>query len=131
MPFKLVVADPQTGKSYKLEAREPDARRLVELRIGDKFGGEIAGLSGYELQITGGTDKDGFPMRSDIAGSGRVRVLLAAGVGFSPKRSGERRRKMVRGSKVSEAIMQLNVKIIKRGEKPVEKIVPPKEAKPA
>ena len=49
MPFKLVVADPQTGKSYKLEAREPDARRLVGLRIGDKFGGEIAGLSGYEL----------------------------------------------------------------------------------
>lgn len=130
MPFKLVVADPQTGKSYKLEAREPDARRLIGLRIGDKFGGEIAGLPGYELQITGGTDKDGFPMRSDIAGSGRMSVLLTSGTGFSPKRSGERRRKMVRGSRISETIMQLNVKITKRGEKPIEEIVPPKEAKP-
>jgi len=130
MPFKLVVADPQTGKSYKLEAREPDARRLIGMRIGDKFGGEVAGLSGYELQITGGTDKDGFPMRSDIAGSGRTSVLLTSGTGFSPKREGERRRKMVRGSKVSETIVQLNVKITKRGEKPIDELAPSKEAKP-
>lgn len=131
MPFKLVVADPQTGRSYKLEAREPDARRLIGMRIGDKFAGEIAGLSGYELQITGGTDRDGFPMRSDITGSGRANVLLTVGTGFSPKRHGERRRKMVRGSRVSETIVQLNAKIVKRGEKPIEEIVPPKEAKPA
>lgn len=130
MPFKLVVADPQTGKSYKLEAREPDARRLIGMRIGDKFGGEVAGLSGYELQITGGTDKDGFPMRSDIAGSGRTSVLLTSGAGFSSKKSGERRRKMVRGSRISETIVQLNVKITKRGEKPIEELTPAKEAKP-
>lgn len=131
MPFKVVVADPETGKSYKLEAHEPDARRLIGLRIRDKFGGELVGLAGYELQITGGTDRDGFPMRSDITGSGRESVLLAAGVGFSPHRSGERRRKMVRGSRVSEVIVQLNAKITKRGEKPIEQIVPPKEKKPA
>ena len=39
MVFKVVVADPETGKSYPLEAREPDARRLVGIRIGDKFDG--------------------------------------------------------------------------------------------
>jgi len=131
MLFKLVVADPQTGKSYKLEAQEPEARRLIGMRIGDKFDGGIVGLPGYELQITGGTDRDGFPMRSDIAGSGRTSVLLTAGTGFSPRRLGERRRKMVRGSRVSEAIVQLNVMIAKRGEKPIKEIVQPKEAKSA
>ncbi|MGC8816972.1 MAG: 30S ribosomal protein S6e [Candidatus Hadarchaeum sp.] len=129
MPFKMVVADPKTGKSYKLEAREPEARRLVGMRIGDKFDGGIVGLPGYELQITGGTDRDGFPMRSDIAGPGRVSVLLAKGPGFSPKRPGERRRKMVRGCRVSDDIVQLNAVVIKWGEKPIEEIVQPKEAK--
>jgi len=129
MPLKMVVADPKTGKSYKLEVREPEARRLIGLRIGDKFDGGIAGLPGYELQITGGTDRDGFPMRPDISGSGRVSVLLAGGPGFSPRRPGERRRKMVRGSRVSEDIVQLNVMITKWGEKPVEEIIQPKEAK--
>ncbi|MEM3421087.1 MAG: 30S ribosomal protein S6e [Candidatus Hadarchaeum sp.] len=129
MPFKMVVADPKTGRSYKLEAREPEARKLIGFRIGDKFDGGVVGLPGYELQITGGTDRDGFPMRPDIAGSGRASVLLARGPGFSPKRPGERRRKMVRGSRVSEDIVQLNVVITKWGEKPVEEIIQPKETK--
>lgn len=129
MPFKMVVADPKTGKSYKLEAREPEVRKLIGLRIGDKFDGGIVGLPGYELQITGGTDRDGFPMRPDVAGSGRVSVLLTGGPGFSPKRPGERRRKMVRGSRVSEDIVQLNVVVTKWGEKPIEEIVQPKETK--
>lgn len=129
MPFKMVVADPKTGKSYKLEAREPEARKLIGMRIGDKFDGGIVGLSGYELQITGGTDKDGFPMRSDITGPGRANVLLASGSGFSPKKHGERRRKMVRGSSVSEEIVQLNVVVTKWGEKTIEEIVQPKETK--
>ncbi len=128
MPFKVVVADPETGKSYKLEARDPEARRLVGLRIGDKLGGEVVGLPGYEIQLTGGTDRDGFPMRADITGTGRTRVLLAGGSGFSPRKRGERRRKRVRGSRISEAIVQVNAKIVKRGEKPIEEILAPKEA---
>jgi len=131
MPFKVVIADPKTGKSYKLEAREPDSRMLIGLKIGDKFRGELVGLAGYELQITGGTDRDGFPMRPDISGSGRSRVLLATGPGFSPRKLGDRRRKMVRGSRISEAILQLNTKITRYGEKPIEQIVQPKETRPA
>lgn len=128
MVFKVVVADPSTGKSYQLEAREPAARRLVGLRIGDKFDGEVVGLPGYELQITGGTDVDGFPMRADIAGPGRASVLLASGPGFKPRRRGERRRKRVRGRVISDAIVQVNAKIAKMGEKPIEEILKPKEA---
>lgn len=131
MPFKVVVADPETGKSYPLEARDPAARKLVGLRIGDKFGGEIVGLPGYELQITGGTDRDGFPMRTDITGIGRTSVVLSSGPGFSPSRRGERRRKLVRGRTISDAIVQVNSKIVKRGEKPLEELLPKREAKAA
>lgn len=126
MAFKVVVADPETGKSYQLEVREPVAGKLIGLRIGDKFGGEVVGLPGYELQITGGTDRDGFPMRADISGTGRKSVLLSSGPGFSPKRRGERRRKRVRGSRISDAIVQVNTKVVKRGEKSIEGIIAPK-----
>lgn len=129
MPFKVVVADPEAGKSYSLEAKDPGARRLAGLRIGDKIDGEVVGLSGYELQITGGTDKDGFPMRADISGIGRTGILLASGSGFHPRRKGERRRKRVRGSRISDAITQVNVKIVKKGEKPIEEFLAPKEIK--
>lgn len=128
MAFKVVAADPETGKSYQLEAREPDSRRLVGLRIGDKFDGEIIGLSGYELQITGGTDKDGFPMRADVRGPGRTYILLSGGSGFRPRARGERRRKRVRGGRISDDIVQVNAKIVKRGEKPIDEILKPKEA---
>ncbi|MCS7131631.1 MAG: 30S ribosomal protein S6e [Hadesarchaea archaeon] len=130
MVFKVVVSDPESGKSYQLEAREPEARKLIGLSIGDKFDGAMVGLPGYELQITGGTDADGFPMRPDIAGPGRTSVLLADGPGFRPRRKGERRRKRVRGRVISDAIVQVNTKIVKRGEKPIEELVaPPSEKK--
>jgi small subunit ribosomal protein S6e len=130
MAFKVVVSDPETGRSYQLEAREPEARRLVGLSIGDKFDGAIIGLPGYELQITGGTDADGFPMRPDITGPGRTSVLLASGPGFKPRRKGERRRKRVRGRVISDAIVQVNTKIVKKGEKHIEELVaPPPEKK--
>lgn len=128
MVFKVVVGNPETGKSCSVEARDPAARGLVGLRIGDKFDGDIVGLPGYELQITGGSDKDGFPMRADVSGSGRKSILLAAGPGFSPRRKGGRRRKGVRGSRISDAIVQVNTKVVKRGEKPLEELLRPKEA---
>jgi small subunit ribosomal protein S6e len=131
MLIKVVVSDPKTGRSYKLEAADPQSRRLVGLRINDKFSGEVVGLPGYELQITGGTDRDGFPMRPDISGSGRESILLTSGAGFSQRKRGERRRKMVRGSRVSEAIVQLNTKIVKYGDRTIEEIALPKETKQA
>ena len=125
--FKVVAADPENKKSYQLEAHEPAARKLVGLRIGEKFGGEIVGLPGYELEITGGTDKDGFPMRSDVAGSGRAYLVLSGGQGYKPRQRGERRRKRVRGRTISDDIVQINAKMVKRGEKPVEELLPKKE----
>lgn len=130
MPLKLVVSDPEKGKSYQMEVKDPDSRKLAGMKIGDKFDGGLFGLGGYELQITGGSDKDGFPMRSDISGSGRMSVLISKGLGFKVGEKGERRRKRVRGSQIADAVVQVNSKVVKKGEKPLEEIFPPKE-KPA
>lgn len=120
--FKVNIST-QSGKTYKVEVKEPQARRLIGLKIGDTFDGGIVGLPGYELQITGGTDRDGFPMRADVAGTGRHDILLARGPGFRPKKRGERRRKKVRGNTISELIVQMNTKVTKAGEKPIEELL--------
>jgi small subunit ribosomal protein S6e len=78
------------------------------------------------LKITGGSDKDGFPMHPDVEGIGRKRILLTGPPGFHPRLKGERRRKTVRGNTISEDIVQINCKIVKRGEKPIEELVPKK-----
>ncbi|WP_456466759.1 30S ribosomal protein S6e [Methanopyrus sp.] len=121
--FKVVVADPEKGRSYQVTLEGEDAERLIGKRIGDVINGEIVGLPGYKLRITGGTDKDGFPMRPDIHGAGRHRVLLDGPPGFRPRRKGERRRKTVRGNTISEDIVQVNTVIVEYGEKPVEELL--------
>ena len=117
---KFVVADPKTGRCYQIEA---DNTPLVGKKIGEVFDGKILGLEGYKLQITGGTDSSGFPMRPDIHGSRKVRVLLSAPPGFKPKRKGERRRKTVRGNTIAPDIVQINVKVVEYGEKSIPELL--------
>ena len=106
---KIVIAEPKTRKSYQVEKDLPS---LIGLKVGDAFDGSILGLEGFKLQITGGSDKDGFPMRSDLQGSGRKKVLLSSPPGFHPTKKGMRKRKYVRGNQVSQDIIQINCKII-------------------
>ncbi|MBS7606410.1 30S ribosomal protein S6e [Candidatus Bathyarchaeota archaeon] len=110
--FKVIVSDPKTGKSNVVELEGAKATPLIGRRIGDIINGSILGMPGKKLQITGGSDKDGFPMRPDIQGGVKIKVLLSGGVGFKPKDKGERRRKMVRGSVITEDIVQINMKIM-------------------
>ena len=112
--FKIVLSDPETGKAQKIELEEAKAIPLIGRRIGEIIDGTILGLSGYKIQITGGTDKDGFPMRPDIHGGVRRRVIVSSGPGFKPKRKGERRRKMLRGNVITEEIVQINMKIVEK-----------------
>lgn len=100
---------------------------LIGKSIGEEFNGDIIGLPGYTLKITGGTDRDGFPMHPKVKGPGRKKVLLTSPPCFHPRLKGERRRKTVRGNTISEAIAQINVKIVKKGEKPIEELVPIKQ----
>ncbi|ADG12802.1 Ribosomal protein S6e [Methanocaldococcus infernus ME] len=121
MPMaKFVVADPKTGRCYQIEA---DNTPLVGMKIGDVFDGKIIGLEGYKLEIRGGTDDSGFPMRPDIHGSRKVKVLLSGPPGFHPKRKGERRRKTVRGNTIAPDIVQINVKVVEYGEKSIPELL--------
>jgi len=127
--FKLVVSDPKTKKTYQKEVSQKESG-LLNRKIRDKVKGDFLGLSGYEIQITGGSDKQGFPMRPDIQGSARKKVLLTGRPGFHPKQKGERKRKSVRGNTISQEIAQVNAKIVKYGTKKLEQIFGKKEEKP-
>lgn len=118
MVFKVVVSDKET--TYQLET---DNTSLNGKKIGDEFEGSILGLDGYNLKITGGSDKNGFAMRSDIPGSRRIRTLVSGGVGYHPTVSGEKRRKTIRGNTISDDIVQINTIVTSRGSKSLEDIL--------
>lgn len=120
---KVVVSDPETGRAYNIELNEEKAKIFIGKRIGDTVDASPIGLKGYELLITGGSDKDGFPMRKDIHGRVRKRVLLSSPPGYRPKRKGVRRRKMVRGNEITPEIVQINTKIVKKGKKSIEELL--------
>jgi small subunit ribosomal protein S6e len=114
--FKLTVSDIK-GKSVTKELKDSDANPLLGLEIGKEADATIVGLKG-KLKITGGSDKSGVPMRSDIHGAARKRVLLSKGVGLQDVEIGQRVRKLMRGNTISEEIYQVNCKY--DGELPVE-----------
>ncbi len=130
MSFKVVLSDPKTRRAYQKEVDEA-ASGLVGKKLGEQVRGDFLGLSGYELQVTGGSDKEGFPMRRDLEGIGRKKVLLSAGPGFYPKLKGQRRRRSVRGNTISNQISQVNIKVLTHGSKSIEELlgVKPKEEK--
>jgi small subunit ribosomal protein S6e len=124
--FKFVISDPETRKSYQLEVDQTKAFGLIGKKISDEFDGDLLGLSGYTLKITGGSDRDGFPMHHLVQGSVRKRILLSSPPGFHPEKKGERKRKTIRGNTISADMAQINVKVVKKGAKPLEEILPSK-----
>lgn len=100
------------AKAWQIRVSGNKAVKLVGLKIGDVFDGEIVGLKGVKLRITGGSDNSGFPMRPDIHGGVKKRVLLTGPPGFHPREKGERRRKTVRGNTITEDIVQINTVIV-------------------
>jgi small subunit ribosomal protein S6e len=117
--FKLIISDPKTGRSRMVEVEGARAVPLLGKRIGETIDGSIADLPKVRLQITGGTDKDGFPMRRDVHGGVKTRIVISEGPGFHPRRRGERRRKTVRGDTITEDITQVNMKVVE-GSLPAE-----------
>jgi small subunit ribosomal protein S6e len=111
MPM-LIISDPSTGKSQKFELEDAMMRSIAGKTVGEVIDGTFAGLQGYKLKITGGTDKDGVPMRSDVHGSGKSHIILSGGVGFHPGSEGARKRKVVRGNTVSNEIKFLSLAVI-------------------
>ncbi|MFH0711305.1 MAG: 30S ribosomal protein S6e [Candidatus Aenigmatarchaeota archaeon] len=131
MALKLVISNPSTRKTHQIELDQSKTYSLLGKKIGEDIDGDFAGLSGYTFKITGGTDKDGFPMHPQVKGTVRKRVVLSSPPGFHPLKKGQRKRKMVRGDTVSDSIAQLNVKVVKSGTKSLDEVAPTKSKKPA
>ncbi len=120
MEFKVVISDPSTGLAYQKVISGANANKLIGKRIGDVINGTIVELPpDYELKICGGSDKDGVPMRKDLPGTVRRRLLLGGGIGYKPREYGMRRKKMVRGNVISRDIIQINMKVEKQGKVPL------------
>lgn len=117
--MKVVIADPKQGKCYQVELDSVKSKPFFGMKIGNNFDGSLVGLTGYKLQITGGTDKDGFPMRKDVHGMERKGILLSSRPGFVPSEKGERKKKTIRGNTISEEIAQMNVKVLEYGNKSI------------
>jgi len=124
----LVVSDPKKGKTVQLELDKEKETQLYGKKIGEQFDGGIAGLAGYSLQITGGTDKDGFQMRPDMQGTRKTTLVMIAS---KKKGTTEKRTKTVRGNTISAETAQVNTKVATAGAKPLEELVvmAPKEKK--
>ena len=141
--FKLVLSDGKAGRAYNVSVSGGSANAFLGKRIGDEVDGGPVGLGGYRMRITGGSDRNGNPMRGDLPGMARKRLLLSGGVGFHPRLEGERRRKMIRGNEITQDFVQINAAVTAYGEKPLgeyfrkgeekpgEKAAPAKKERPA
>ncbi|MGI5965270.1 MAG: 30S ribosomal protein S6e [Candidatus Methanomethylophilaceae archaeon] len=125
--FKTIVNDVKTGKSYNVAVSGHHANSLIGKSIGEVVDGIFVGLPGYKLRITGGSDGNGTPMRKDLPGSKKRKLLLSDGLGFREVYPGERKRTAVRGATISAEIVQINMAIEEYGPKSVEESFAPEE----
>lgn len=124
--MNVVVADPKSGKAF---GKKTEENVFLNRKIGDEVELSVIGLSGFKGKITGGSDKQGFPMKNSLQSSGRKKLLLKKGIGFKTKRKGERRRRSVRGNTISPEIMQLNIVVTKHGTKDLKEFFKTTEVK--
>ncbi|MFC6613506.1 30S ribosomal protein S6e [Halopenitus salinus] len=110
--FKVTVADPDAGRTYQREVDGQDANRFLGRNLGEEVDGSAVGLDGFTLEITGGSDETGRPMRADVPGSSLKELLLEGGVGYKPTKDGERKRVTVRGAEIADDVAQINVSVV-------------------
>ena len=141
--FKAVVNDtvPSSGgRAFSMDITGSNYNHFLGKRIGDSVDGMFVGegdgsLSGYKLEITGGSDLTGRPMRPELAGSGIKPVLITSGIGYKGKRyvkkrgkvyrykyDGLRRRRKLRGNVISQDTRQINLKITEAGNRSLDAI---------
>ncbi|MFH0973580.1 MAG: 30S ribosomal protein S6e [Candidatus Micrarchaeota archaeon] len=120
--MKIVVNDVKTGHSFQKEVEKNRESLLLGKKIGTELEGGIVGLEGYKLVIAGGSDKDGTPMRSDIAGQKKTSAVIGRGCGARGLAKGARLKKRVCGNTVSANIVQINARIKEYGSKPLSEL---------
>lgn len=118
--MKLNISFPANGTQKLIDI--DDERKLgvfMDRRMGHEVPGDSVGdeFKGYVFRITGGNDKQGFPMKQGVMHPTRVRLLLAKGHScYRPRRTGERKRKSVRGCIVAADLAVLALSIVKKGD---------------
>uniref|UniRef100_A0A6U3NWB1 40S ribosomal protein S6 n=1 Tax=Ditylum brightwellii TaxID=49249 RepID=A0A6U3NWB1_9STRA len=121
--MKINIAAPSTGMQKIIEIDdEKRLQNLYERRMAQEIDGGVLGdeFEGYVLRISGGNDKQGFPMRQGVLTNTRVRLLCKKGhAAYRPRRTGERKRKSVRGCIVGQDIAVLNLVVTKVGDNPI------------
>ncbi len=122
--FKVVVSDPKTGRAYNVDASGGAAGAIVGKSIGDEIDAGSIGLAGYKIRITGASDRTGITAKKGVPGAGKKKLLLAGGIGFHPVMDGERRRKTVRASEITQDFVQINALVTAYGEKTLDELFP-------
>ncbi|TAQ88202.1 hypothetical protein B7494_g3472 [Chlorociboria aeruginascens] len=118
--MKLNISFPANGSQKLIEIEDDRKLRVfVDKRMGAEVPGDSVGdeFKGYIFRITGGNDKQGFPMKQGVMHPTRVRLLLSEGHScYRPRRTGERKRKSVRGCIVAMDLSVLALSIVKQGD---------------
>jgi len=118
--MKLNISYPNNGTQKLIEVEdERKLRVFMDRRMGQEVPGDSVGdeFKGYIFRITGGNDKQGFPMKQGVMHPTRVSLLLSAGHScYRPRRTGERKRKSVRGCIVAMDLSVLALAIVKKGD---------------
>ncbi len=123
--YQMNLADPSRNQTFKVQIDEDDPRGnfLIGKKIGDIVVGDEVGFEGYEFELRGGSDADGFPMIPSMSGAVRRKILTAGGIGYRSKRKGLRKRRRVRGNTITGDCYQLNFRIVKSGSRPIEEFL--------
>jgi len=118
--MKINIAYPVTGLQKTIEIEEErQLRQFYDKRISHEIiGDDISDdFKGYVFRISGGNDKQGFPMKQGVLVNTRVRLLLDKNHScYRTRRRGERKRKSVRGCIVGADLSVLNLVVVKKGE---------------
>lgn len=122
--MKLNISNPATGAQKLIDIEDDKRLRpFFDKRISQEVDASVLGneWKGYVLRISGGNDKQGFPMKQGILTNNRVRLLMRRGMScYRERRSGERRRKSVKGCVVDSNLSVLALVIVKKGEQEID-----------
>ncbi|KAJ1569731.1 40S ribosomal protein S6 [Cladochytrium tenue] len=118
--MKLNIAYPALGSQKSVDIEDERKLRIFyDKRMATEVNADALGdeFKGYVFKITGGNDKQGFPMKQGVLRAGRASLLLSKGHScYRPRRTGERKRKTVRGCIVGPDISALSLVVVKQGE---------------